>query len=123
MSLTQDLLEHTELLSRRSAKPAWLQNPIVPSICVPSRPSPKSLNLFSLCQRQKSKPRAKKGAHTPKAMSSRIGINIKNPIRIPVIFGSSPPSQDRKSTRLNSSHLGISYAVFCLKKKKKLHKP
>src|SRR5258705_6422319 len=28
---------------------------------------------------------------------------------------------DRKSTRLNSSHLGISYAVFCLKKKKILH--
>src|SRR5262245_65008123 len=27
-------------------------------------------------------------------------------------------TQDRKSTRLNSSHLGISYAVFCLKKKK-----
>src|SRR5205814_8626966 len=26
-------------------------------------------------------------------------------------------NQDRKSTRLNSSHLGISYAVFCLKKK------
>src|SRR2546426_7412538 len=29
-------------------------------------------------------------------------------------------SPDRKSTRLNSSHLVISYAVFCLKKKKKL---
>src|SRR5262245_63923653 len=29
---------------------------------------------------------------------------------------------DRKSTRLNSSHLGISYAVFCLKKKKKRKK-
>src|SRR5262245_64924159 len=28
------------------------------------------------------------------------------------------PIIDRKSTRLNSSHLGISYAVFCLKKKK-----
>src|SRR5258705_9575713 len=28
---------------------------------------------------------------------------------------------DRKSTRLNSSHLGISYAVFCLKKKKKYY--
>src|SRR5262245_65049556 len=28
------------------------------------------------------------------------------------------PLPDRKSTRLNSSHLGISYAVFCLKKKK-----
>src|SRR5437899_12592509 len=30
-------------------------------------------------------------------------------------------AKDRKSTRLNSSHLGISYAVFCLKKKKKLY--
>src|ERR1039458_1014302 len=30
---------------------------------------------------------------------------------------------DRKSTRLNSSHLGISYAVFCLKKKKQHIKP
>src|SRR5690349_22597410 len=30
--------------------------------------------------------------------------------------------QDRKSTRLNSSHVEISYAVFCLKKKKKKHK-
>src|SRR2546426_5038402 len=29
---------------------------------------------------------------------------------------------DRKSTRLNSSHLVISYAVFCLKKKKKTYK-
>src|SRR2546427_4037981 len=29
------------------------------------------------------------------------------------------PSEDRKSTRLNSSHSQISYAVFCLKKKKK----
>src|SRR2546427_6211288 len=31
-------------------------------------------------------------------------------------------SQDRKSTRLNSSHSQISYAVFCLKKKKKKNK-
>src|SRR2546422_6752239 len=30
---------------------------------------------------------------------------------------------DRKSTRLNSSHGYISYAVFCLKKKKKKHRP
>src|SRR3712207_6920598 len=31
-------------------------------------------------------------------------------------------AQDRKSTRLNSSHANISYAVFCLKKKKKKDK-
>src|SRR2546430_6695484 len=34
---------------------------------------------------------------------------------------SSPFSIDRKSTRLNSSHSQISYAVFCLKKKKNKH--
>src|SRR5690349_23820018 len=32
--------------------------------------------------------------------------------------GRRPPRLDRKSTRLNSSHVEISYAVFCLKKKK-----
>src|ERR1035441_10984935 len=38
---------------------------------------------------------------------------IQDPTGLPV------PKADRKSTRLNSSHLGIKYAVFCLKKKKK----
>src|SRR5258705_1510795 len=48
-------------------------------------------------------------------------------IPVPLICGAMFPcsngelvaavSADRKSTRLNSSHLGISYAVFCLKKK------
>src|SRR5262245_47869622 len=37
----------------------------------------------------------------------------------PPFYALSGPFPDRKSTRLNSSHLGISYAVFCLKKKKK----
>src|SRR5699024_12034900 len=32
--------------------------------------------------------------------------------------GQQPVERDRKSTRLNSSHVSISYAVFCLKKKK-----
>src|SRR4051812_49998208 len=34
-----------------------------------------------------------------------------------------PPRRDRKSTRLNSSHMSISYAVFCLKKKKSSSSP
>src|SRR5207249_12199098 len=37
-------------------------------------------------------------------------------------FGQRPTALDRKSTRLNSSHVSISYAVFCLKKKKKTNK-
>src|SRR5438309_3189624 len=43
--------------------------------------------------------------------------------RVPVIMGtwaSAVTTADRKSTRLNSSHSSISYAVFCLKKKKKV---
>src|SRR2546426_1265369 len=39
------------------------------------------------------------------------------PLRRPIRHQEADP--DRKSTRLNSSHLVISYAVFCLKKKKK----
>src|SRR5438874_11733405 len=37
----------------------------------------------------------------------------------PIWFASDANQIDRKSTRLNSSHVEISYAVFCLKKKKK----
>src|SRR2546428_10363600 len=40
------------------------------------------------------------------------------PFDSPPELSSGPPRLDRKSTRLNSSHDQISYAVFCLKKKK-----
>src|SRR5436305_3726385 len=39
----------------------------------------------------------------------------------PINFSGIQFLEDRKSTRLNSSHVRISYAVFCLKKKKKKH--
>src|SRR5436309_3917131 len=39
-----------------------------------------------------------------------------------VWFACSEERVDRKSTRLNSSHVKISYAVFCLKKKKKYYR-
>src|SRR5437870_3378610 len=47
------------------------------------------------------------------------------PERIVISPGPGTPDQagvDRKSTRLNSSHVAISYAVFCLKKKKKIER-
>src|SRR5438067_9107615 len=40
--------------------------------------------------------------------------------QVNALFGK-PTDPDRKSTRLNSSHVSISYAVFCLKKKKHKH--
>src|SRR5207253_10563977 len=47
-----------------------------------------------------------------------IGNPRRHPLALVAIFRSTlPPSLDRKSTRLNSSHVAISYAVFCLKKK------
>src|SRR3712207_6968476 len=39
-------------------------------------------------------------------------------VKLDVPAGDIPDAADRKSTRLNSSHANISYAVFCLKKKK-----
>src|SRR5262245_64750753 len=56
-------------------------------------------------------------ADFPAHAARRLGwtdVPLLNAREIPV-----PGSIDRKSTRLNSSHLGISYAVFCLKKKTK----
>src|SRR5947199_3884940 len=57
------------------------------------------------------------------ADTSTILLRIAN-VKTPVTLRVDEPEEDgagvdRKSTRLNSSHLGISYAVFCLKKKKK----
>src|SRR5258705_8683995 len=51
-------------------------------------------------------------AQQPRAR--RIGLALAMLLRI----ASARPMRDRKSTRLNSSHLGISYALFFFKKKK-----
>src|SRR3712207_1868599 len=58
------------------------------------------------------------------ALIDTLNINLRKGISVQLgDFGCFRPgiksrSQDRKSTRLNSSHANISYAVFCLKKKK-----
>src|SRR3712207_8709745 len=46
-----------------------------------------------------------------------IGAALEHPSRVECTL-SARYAQDRKSTRLNSSHANISYAVFCLKKKR-----
>src|SRR5690606_41420885 len=60
-------------------------------------------------------------AHPPVALEERVeGGDVREPHqegRVPGRDGERR-QQDRKSTRLNSSHVKISYAVFCLKKKK-----
>src|SRR5260221_2082364 len=44
----------------------------------------------------------------------------RGPLRVPLGSSRRPQPSDRKSTRLNSSHTVISYAVFCLKKKNEI---
>src|SRR5690349_25079850 len=61
--------------------------------------------------------------HDALPISRSFGIRHKFELKIGAevarsVFRSRVP-RDRKSTRLNSSHVEISYAVFCLKKKKK----
>src|SRR2546426_5633223 len=57
------------------------------------------------------------GGSPPASACGRDGASM--PTRRSFPSPRSPDRGDRKSTRLNSSHLVISYAVFCLKKKKK----
>src|SRR6266446_8097891 len=56
---------------------------------------------------------------TPIATAQTTAAKPCQPEPMPLL-PSRPLRRDRKSTRLNSSHLVISYAVFCLKKKKKI---
>src|SRR5256885_5623391 len=50
------------------------------------------------------------------AYDEKVAGRLSNPPPLPTV--EEVEERDRKSTRLNSSHLVISYAVFCLKKKK-----
>src|SRR2546427_4664425 len=66
-------------------------------------------------------PRA--SAATPAMRPNERGTRIRVPRSFGRIAGVAALAlgEDRKSTRLNSSHSQISYAVFCLKKKKRTH--
>src|SRR5690625_6631749 len=59
---------------------------------------------------------------TPQAAAAAYGCSQISPAQLQAYAGElSCGFLDRKSTRLNSSHVAISYAVFCLKKKKILN--
>src|SRR5258705_2271460 len=60
-------------------------------------------------------------ANNPPSIGSRVMVGgFGQPKQFIMTADTDCGVRDRKSTRLNSSHLGISYAVFCLKKKKKI---
>src|SRR2546426_8791302 len=63
-------------------------------------------------------PRGRGGVAPGSEMAVRRVAPRDAALRLPAASGRAAPARDRKSTRLNSSHLVISYAVFCLEKKK-----
>src|SRR3712207_7309338 len=71
----------------------------------------------------------RRGTGLVAALVVSIGLSLALRYLVQVVFGGRSQSfadyqnQDRKSTRLNSSHANISYAVFCLKKKKTQNTP
>src|SRR2546430_13385553 len=84
---------------------------------------PIRLRRDSRWQESSNRERPSKKSPPPKLSrpQRRFDVSIKSTARSGArgirVFSSNAP-QDRKSTRLNSSHSQISYAVFCLKKKK-----
>src|SRR6266496_5530447 len=82
------------------------------SLCASKRSVVSSFLLFFLMIRRP--PRSTLFPYTTLFRSPRA--HPRHPRR--VLRGRAGPRGDRKSTRLNSSHVEISYAVFCLKKKK-----
>src|SRR5262245_63115773 len=67
--------------------------------------------------------RSKPCSYSPRAKAGERWSSSNRRARASVNVSSRTISPDRKSTRLNSSHLGISYAVFCLKKKNNEKQP
>src|SRR2546422_6670567 len=85
------------------------------------RPPRSPLFPYTTLFRSPAKPVRSRTILAPAARNSRaFGAQVAARRAPPAAVRNPPPSRDRKSTRLNSSHGYISYAVFCLKKKKKL---
>src|SRR5256885_2329316 len=109
-----DRLRQVHGVERHQAAQAWLHQQIRASIPVGSCsvgsvaiPILSSIRCVGAYLREASSNRCRRQAHY-----GRVRI-------YPSLCNLNGGTQDRKSTRLNSSHLVISYAVFCLKKKKK----
>src|SRR5438309_5221544 len=83
-------------------------------------PRPPRSTLFPYTTLFRSRPRAHGALQGPEHRHALGGARASDAVQ-----GQGAAPGDRKSTRLNSSHSSISYAVFCLKKKKKstVHPP
>src|SRR5690625_546364 len=102
-----------------SVKPGYARNYLFPNGLAITANKSNLKTLHHILRREEEKELEKLSDYQEMAASFegkvlRIGAKAGSEGKI---FGSVTTVQDRKSTRLNSSHVAISYAVFCLKKK------
>src|SRR5699024_11618267 len=101
------------------------------SLPLPLHPHLPLLHPFPTRRSSDLSPRCRSECHGPNRLPSFASFPAPEPHPVPPVrlpyqptLACVPlavrPAPDRKSTRLNSSHVSISYAVFCLKKKNKL---
>src|SRR5690349_22877959 len=83
------------------------------------RPPRSTLFPYTTLFRSRSRARTPRQGHQCRGRAAGLGEARAGGPDHRVRAGGHPAAVDRKSTRLNSSHVEISYAVFCLKKKKK----
>src|SRR2546422_8081955 len=85
------------------------------------RPPRSTLFPYTTLFRSDDPPIERREVHQPRGLDHSPRVKSGNFIgALPLATDISESGKDRKSTRLNSSHGYISYAVFCLKKKKKI---
>src|SRR5438477_5938552 len=80
---------------------------------------PPTSTLFPYTTLFRSRGRREAGGTERSGTAGTRNVRTKERQRSPALRTAGRHRTDRKSTRLNSSHMSISYAVFCLKKKKK----
>src|SRR5205814_10585401 len=108
----------------RDAVEAWSAHVLVVALRVRHPPRHTLVPYSTLFRSLAGLRRAHEGIHDPGPASAAVQRELDRH-RVGVVAGLADEAlhrrveRDRKSTRLNSSHLGISYAVFCLKKKKR----
>src|SRR5690606_41523734 len=85
-----------------------------------SFPTRRSSDLFSSVNKQPPNTALNQGSVDDSFLTDGISA-VRFMTHAVVVTASLEGNRDRKSTRLNSSHVKISYAVFCLKKKKRIY--